>query len=92
MAADERAALLEPQIPALRRYAYGLLRDFDLPEVASSVRPRPVLLLDPASPLGEPAGAAARELYSGLPHARVQTTGDQDSVEILAAWIRGQRS
>ena len=73
-------------------YAYGLLRDFDLPEVASSVRPRPVLLLDPASPSGEPADAAARELYSGLPHARVQTTGDQDSVEILAAWIRGQHS
>lgn len=29
MAADERALLLEPQIPALRRYAYGLVRDPD---------------------------------------------------------------
>jgi len=49
-------------------YAYGLRRDFDLPEVASVVGPRPVLLLDPATPLGEPAGAAARYLYSGLPN------------------------
>jgi hypothetical protein len=73
-------------------YAYGLLRDFDLPEVASVVGPRPVLLLDPATPLGEPAGAAARDLYSRLPNARVQTTGDQDNVQILAAWIRGQDS
>jgi len=73
-------------------YAYGLLREFDLPDVASVVGPRPVLLLDPATPLGEPAGTAARDLYGGLPHARVQTTGDQDSVPILAAWIRGQSS
>ena len=73
-------------------YAYGLLRDFDLPEVASVVGPRPVLLLDPATPLGEPAGAAARDLHSRLPNARVQTTGDQDNVQILAAWIRGQDS
>jgi RNA polymerase sigma factor (sigma-70 family) len=29
MAVDERALLLEPQIPALRRYAYGLVRDPD---------------------------------------------------------------
>jgi len=41
---------------------------------------------------GEPAGAAARDLYSGLPNARVQTTGDRDNVQILAAWIRGQDS
>ena len=29
MAADDRAALLEAQIPALRRYAYGLVREPD---------------------------------------------------------------
>jgi RNA polymerase sigma-70 factor (ECF subfamily) len=29
MAADDRAALLEKQIPGLRRYAYGLVRDRD---------------------------------------------------------------
>ena len=29
MAADERASLIERQVPALRRYAYGLLRDHD---------------------------------------------------------------
>jgi RNA polymerase sigma factor (sigma-70 family) len=29
MAADDRAALLEAEIPALRRYAYGLVRDPD---------------------------------------------------------------
>jgi hypothetical protein len=30
--------------------------------------------------------------HSGLPHARVQTTGDQDTVPIVAAWIRGRDS
>ena len=29
MAADERASLIERQVPALRRYAYALLRDHD---------------------------------------------------------------
>src|SRR5437588_5318869 len=65
-------------------YAYGLLRDFDLPEVASAVGPRPVLLLDPSTPLGEPAGGAARDLYEGVPNASVQVAGDEDAVPILA--------
>jgi len=56
------------------------------------VGPRPVLLLDPATPLREPAGPAARELYRAVPNAQVQTTGDQDNVQILAAWISGQDS
>ena len=68
-------------------YAYGLLREFDLPEVARAVGPRPVLLLDPSTPLGEPAGAAARDLYKGVPNTSVQTAGDEDAVQILATWI-----
>jgi hypothetical protein len=70
-------------------YAYGLLREFDLPEVASAVGPRRVLLLDAATPLGAPAGAAARDLYSGVTNATVQTTGDQDPLTIVTAWIGG---
>jgi cephalosporin-C deacetylase-like acetyl esterase len=68
-------------------YAYGLLREFDLPQVASAVAPRPVLLLDPSTPLGEPAGAAARDLYKGVPNASVRTAGDADAVQILSSWI-----
>jgi hypothetical protein len=70
-------------------YAYGLLREFDLPEVASAVGPRPVLLLNASTPLGEPAGAAARDLYKGLPNASVQTGGKEELVRILAAWTAG---
>jgi len=73
-------------------YAYGLVREFDLPEVASVVAPRRVLLLDPATPLGEPAGPAARDLYREAPNVQVQTTADQDSVQVLAEWISGQDS
>ena len=69
-------------------YAYGLLREFDLPEVTSAVGPRRVLFLNPSTPLGEPAGAAARDLYAGMTHASVQTT-DDDPVQILASWIGG---
>jgi cephalosporin-C deacetylase-like acetyl esterase len=70
-------------------YAYGLLREFDLPEVASAVGPRRVLLLDASTPLGTPAGAAARDLYAGVTNASVRTTGDEDPVQILASWIGG---
>jgi cephalosporin-C deacetylase-like acetyl esterase len=72
-------------------YAYGVLREFDLPEVASAVGPRPVLLVNASTPLGEPADAAARHLYQGVPNASVQTTGNEDPVQILAAWTRGAR-
>ena len=70
-------------------YAYGLLREFDLPEVASAVGPRRVLLLDAATPLGAPAGAAARDLYADVTNASVQATGDEDPVTILTAWMGG---
>ena len=39
-------------------YAYGILREFDLPDVARAAAPRPVLLLDPVTPAGSAAGAA----------------------------------
>jgi cephalosporin-C deacetylase-like acetyl esterase len=71
-------------------YAYDLLRNFDLPDLARIVGPRSVLLLDPVTPLGEPARPAAEHLYKGVPHLRLQTTADQDAVQILAAWIRSR--
>jgi dienelactone hydrolase len=68
-------------------YAYGLLRQFDLPDLARAAAPRPVLLLDPVSPAGEAAGAAARDLYRNAPNVTVRTmeTGE-DAVPLLAAW------
>ena len=68
-------------------YAYGLLREFDLPEVAGAVGPRPVLLLNASTPLGEPAGAAARDVYKAVPNVTVQTTENEDPLQILAAWM-----
>ena len=68
-------------------YAYGLLGEFDLPEVAGAVAPRSVLLLNPATPLGEPAGAEAQDLYRGVPNVRVETAANDDIVQILASWI-----
>ena len=70
-------------------YAYGLLREFDLPDLANGVGPRSVLLLDPSTPLGEPADAAARDLYSGMSNVSVRTAGSEDPVQILAAWTGG---
>ena len=40
-------------------YAYGILREYDLPDVARAVGPRAVLLLNPVTPQGEPAAADA---------------------------------
>ena len=67
-------------------YAYGILREFDLPDVARAAGPRPVLLLNPVTPRGEPAGAAAADLYKSVPNATVRTldAGD-DPVQVLAS-------
>src|SRR4029079_10887981 len=46
-------------------YAFGLLREFDLPEVAPAGGPRPGLLIKPVSPRGAPAPAAAAERDPG---------------------------
>ena len=68
-------------------YAYGVLREFDLPDVARAAAPRPVLLLDPVTPAGSAAGAAARDLYNGVPNATVRTlNAGEDPIEVLAAW------
>ena len=67
-------------------YAYGVLLEFDLPDVAGAVGPRPVLLLNPSGPNGEPAGNAAQDLYRGAPHVKVRTAEPgADLVEILKA-------
>ena len=74
-------------------YAYGILREFDLPDVAGAVGPRPVLLLDPSTPLGEPAGATARARYRGAPNTSVRTMDvGEDPVQILAAWVAGRQA
>lgn len=68
-------------------YAYGLLREFDLPDVARAIAPRPVLLVNPVSPRGEPPDAAAAGLYKSVANATVRTLSDaDDAVQVLAAW------
>ena len=72
-------------------YAYGILREFDLPDVARAAAPRPVLLLNPASPRGEPAGPAAADLYKSVPNVTVRTVdAGQDPVQVLANWASGR--
>ena len=74
-------------------YTYGILREFDLPDVAGAVGPRPVLLLNPVTALGEPAGDAARDLYRTASNASVRTVdAGEDPVEILSAWFGQARS
>ncbi len=68
-------------------YAYGILREFDLPDVARAAAPRPVLVLNPASPVGEPAGPPASDLYGTVANATVRTlSAAEDAVLVLAAW------
>jgi cephalosporin-C deacetylase-like acetyl esterase len=71
-------------------YAYGILREFDLPDVARAAAPRPVLLLNPVGPRGEPE-AAAVDRYRNVTNATVRRLepGD-DPVEVLAGWLSGR--
>jgi hypothetical protein len=68
-------------------YAYGMLKELDLPDVTGAIAPRPVLLADPVTPTGDPAGAAADELYGGLSHVTIRALGD-DPAAAIGAWIR----
>jgi cephalosporin-C deacetylase-like acetyl esterase len=68
-------------------YAYGILREFDLPDVARAAGPRPVLLLNPVTPTGQPAGPSAAELYKSAPNVSVRTLeASDDPVQVLSAW------
>ncbi len=70
-------------------YAYGILGEFDLPDVARAAAPRPVLLLDAVTATGDPAGAVAKDLYRDVSNATVRTTGaDDDRIQLLADWAR----
>ncbi len=72
-------------------YAYGILREFDLPDVARAVGPRPVLLLNLVTPRSEPAGAADLDLYKSVPNATVRTLdAGEDPVQVLARWASGR--
>jgi cephalosporin-C deacetylase-like acetyl esterase len=74
-------------------YVYGILREFDLPNVAAALAPRPVLLLNPVTPVGEPAGATARDLYKDAANASVRTVDiGEDPVQILTAWLTGRQA
>src|SRR5262245_19955492 len=70
-------------------YLYGIVREFDLPDVARAVGPRPVLLLNAVTAAGHPAGAAVEGLYRGASNVSVRNTnGTADPASLLAAWAR----
>ena len=70
-------------------YAYDLLRDFDLPDVTRAIGPRPVLLINPVGPRGEPAGQAAADRYKSAPNTTVRTLEPSDDpVQVLSDWAR----
>jgi cephalosporin-C deacetylase-like acetyl esterase len=70
-------------------YVHGVLREFDLPDVAASMAPRPVLLLNPVNAIGEPAGSTAQDLYRIASNVTVRAgvSGD-DAVQVIQGWGR----
>jgi cephalosporin-C deacetylase-like acetyl esterase len=68
-------------------YAYGILREFDLPDLARAVGPRPVLLLNPVTSAGEAAADAAKDLYKSVANVSVRTLqAEDDPVQVLSTW------
>jgi hypothetical protein len=72
-------------------YAYGVLREFDLPDVARALGPRPVLLVNPVTARGETAGTVAQDLYKSAPNVTVRILDAvEDPVTAVASWIAGR--
>jgi hypothetical protein len=72
-------------------YAYGVVREFDLPDVARAVGPRPVLLLNAVTTLGDPAGAVAQDLYRSASNVSVRNIdASVDPMPVIAAWASGR--
>jgi hypothetical protein len=71
-------------------YAYGLLKEFDLPQVASAVAPRPVMFLNPVTPTGEPSGREVQELYAAVANVSIQAVDAKiDPVQFVSRWMAG---
>jgi cephalosporin-C deacetylase-like acetyl esterase len=69
-------------------YAYGLLKAFDLPQLASALAPRPVLFVDPVGPTGEPAGPEAGKLYAAASNVAIRALDAKtDTVQFLRDWF-----
>ncbi|HXG32858.1 MAG TPA: acetylxylan esterase [Bryobacteraceae bacterium] len=66
----------------------AVLRHYDLPELAASLNPRPVWVVDPAGPAGGLlAMAEARQLY-GKPNVRVlRRQPEQSAAELYRPWL-----
>ena len=71
-------------------YAYGLLKEFDLPQVASALAPRPLVFLDPVTPSGESSVRDAHALYAGAVNVSIQTPDAIiDPVQFVSRWMAG---
>lgn len=67
-------------------YAYGVLRQFDLPDVAGALAPRPVLIVNPTNAMGETSIDAAQALYREASNVRVHpANAGADAMQRLIA-------
>jgi hypothetical protein len=82
----------------LSSFLFGILREFDLPELIAALAPRPCHLLNPQSPQGEglPVSVLRQRHSVALEHyARQGAEGklrflvqpDQDFEDSLVAWV-----
>jgi hypothetical protein len=71
-------------------YAYGLLKEVDLPQVAGALAPRPVLLVNAVTPAGEQDTPHAQQIYprSATVTSRVADQSTSD-VPFFADWFKG---
>jgi pimeloyl-ACP methyl ester carboxylesterase len=67
-------------------FTFGLLKHFDLPQLASVVSPRPVWLLNPVDPVGEALPVSAiPSRYAETAKLRVEST---PADAVLSEWIQ----
>jgi cephalosporin-C deacetylase-like acetyl esterase len=71
-------------------YAYGLLKELDLPQIAAALAPRPVMFVNSVGPTGEPVGRDAQARYADIANVSMRALDAKvDPVEFFAGWFNG---
>ena len=90
LALESVVASKDYELP-LSAFAFGMLREFDLPEICAAVTPRAVWLLNPVGPQGEalPLSDAQQAYQTAARSGQLSFRVQPDPIhEVVLEWAR----